>query len=35
MSVPTSEIEIVKAREFLRALSAARQVYALYPGEHP
>jgi HD-GYP domain-containing protein (c-di-GMP phosphodiesterase class II) len=35
MSVPTSEIEIVKAREFLRALSAARQVYALYPAEHP
>ena len=35
MSAPTSEIEIVKAREFLRTLSAARQVYALYPGEHP
>ncbi len=35
MSVPTSETEIVKARDFLRALSAARQVYALYPGEHP
>ena len=35
MSAPTSELEIVKAREFLRTLSAARQVYALYPGEHP
>jgi HD-GYP domain-containing protein (c-di-GMP phosphodiesterase class II) len=35
MSVPTSEIEIVRAREFLRTLSAARQVYALYPREHP
>jgi HD-GYP domain-containing protein (c-di-GMP phosphodiesterase class II) len=35
MSAPLPEIEIVKAREFLRALSAARQVYALYPAEHP
>ncbi len=35
MSGPTPEIEIVKAREFLRTLSAARQVYALYPSEHP
>jgi HD-GYP domain-containing protein (c-di-GMP phosphodiesterase class II) len=35
MSSPTPEIEIVKAREFLRTLSAARQVYALYPSEHP
>jgi len=35
MSAPTSEMEILKAREFLRTLSAARQVYALYPREHP
>jgi HD-GYP domain-containing protein (c-di-GMP phosphodiesterase class II) len=35
MSSPTPEIEIVKFREFLRTLSAARQVYALYPNEHP
>jgi HD-GYP domain-containing protein (c-di-GMP phosphodiesterase class II) len=35
MSSATPEIEIVKFREFLRTLSAARQVYALYPSEHP
>jgi len=35
VSAPTPEFEIVKAREFLRTLSAARQVYALYPNEHP
>jgi HD-GYP domain-containing protein (c-di-GMP phosphodiesterase class II) len=35
VSTPTPEFEIVKAREFLRTLSAARQVYALYPNEHP
>src|SRR5581483_4414579 len=30
-----SEPEIAKAREMLRALSSARQVYALYPDGHP
>ena len=35
MTAPIPEFEIVKAREFLRTLSAARQVYALYPNEHP
>ncbi len=36
MSTQTSsEPEIAKAREMLRALSSARQVYALYPDGHP
>jgi len=35
VTAPIPEFEIVKAREFLRTLSAARQVYALYPNEHP
>jgi HD-GYP domain-containing protein (c-di-GMP phosphodiesterase class II) len=29
------DLEMVKAREFLRSLSAARQVFALYPSDHP
>jgi HD-GYP domain-containing protein (c-di-GMP phosphodiesterase class II) len=35
MSPPMPELEVLKVRDFLRALSAARQVYALYPGGHP
>ncbi|MEW6059995.1 MAG: HD-GYP domain-containing protein [Actinomycetota bacterium] len=36
MSVPgPAEREIVTVRELLRSLSSARQVYALYPTEHP
>ncbi len=30
-----TELEIRTVRELLRALSSARQVYALYPGGHP
>jgi HD-GYP domain-containing protein (c-di-GMP phosphodiesterase class II) len=36
MSTPQpSEREITTVREFLRSLSSARQVYALYPDPHP
>ncbi len=35
MSIGAPDLEMVKARELLRSLSAARQVYALYPGAHP